>query len=149
MRLYLDNCCYNRPYDTQSQVRIKLETEAKLHVQDLIRNKKVELATSYALLYENSKNPYSSRREAIKSFINNNSTVYASPDQHDPIASKARQIMNTGVKYKDALHVSAAIFLECDYFLTTDDRLLRYETDEIMIRNPIDYIRETEAESDG
>ena len=57
--------------------------------------------------------------------------------------------MNTGVKYKDALHVSAAIFLECDYFLTTDDRLLRYETDEIMIRNPIDYIRETEAESDG
>lgn len=149
MRLYLDNCCYNRPYDTQSQVRIKLETEAKLHVQDLIRNKRVELATSYALLYENSKNPYSSRREAIKSFINNYSTVYASPDQHDPIALKAKQIMNTGVKYKDALHVSAAIFLECDYFLTTDDRLLRYETDEIMIRNPIDYIRETEAESDG
>lgn len=148
MRLYLDNCCFNRPYDTQSQVRIRLETEAKLHIQDLIRNKKVELATSYALLYENSKNPYSSRREAIKSFINNNSTVYASPDQHDIIASKARQIMNTGVKYKDALHVSAAIFLECDYFLTTDDRLLKYETDKIMIRNPIDYIRETEAESD-
>lgn len=30
MKIYLDNCCYNRPYDDQSQVRIQLETQAKL-----------------------------------------------------------------------------------------------------------------------
>ena len=29
MRVYLDNCCYNRPYDEQVQLRIRLETEAK------------------------------------------------------------------------------------------------------------------------
>lgn len=47
MRVYLDNCCYNRPYDNQSQVRISLESQAKLHVQDLIREEKLELASSY------------------------------------------------------------------------------------------------------
>lgn len=34
MRLYLDNCCFNRPYDDQSQVRVQLETLAKLHVNE-------------------------------------------------------------------------------------------------------------------
>jgi len=37
MRVYLDNCCYNRPYDDQTQMRINLETQAKLYIQQLIR----------------------------------------------------------------------------------------------------------------
>lgn len=32
MGIYLDNCCYNRPYDDQSQIRVFLESQAKLHV---------------------------------------------------------------------------------------------------------------------
>ncbi len=39
MRIYLDNCCFNRPYDDQSQLRISLETQAKLYVQNLIKEK--------------------------------------------------------------------------------------------------------------
>ena len=34
MRIYLDNCCYNRPYDDQSQIRVSLETQAKLYTQE-------------------------------------------------------------------------------------------------------------------
>ncbi len=30
MKIYLDNCCFNRPFDDQSQLRILLESEAKL-----------------------------------------------------------------------------------------------------------------------
>ena len=33
LRLYLDNCCYNRPYDEQTQFKILMETRAKLHIQ--------------------------------------------------------------------------------------------------------------------
>lgn len=33
MRLYLDNCCFNRPFDIQTQLKIYLETQAKLAVQ--------------------------------------------------------------------------------------------------------------------
>lgn len=36
MLLYLDNCCFNRPYDDQSHTQIFLETQAKLHIQESI-----------------------------------------------------------------------------------------------------------------
>lgn len=32
MKIYLDNCCYNRPFDDQTQERIHLESEAILLV---------------------------------------------------------------------------------------------------------------------
>jgi predicted nucleic acid-binding protein len=28
-RIYLDNCCFNRPYDDQAYLTIRLESEAK------------------------------------------------------------------------------------------------------------------------
>ena len=46
MRVYLDTCCYNRPYDDQSQFRIEIETQCKLYIQKLICMGKVELAAS-------------------------------------------------------------------------------------------------------
>ena len=42
MRVYLDNCCYNRPFDHQDQLRVRLETEAKLRIQALMRSGAVE-----------------------------------------------------------------------------------------------------------
>jgi len=49
MKIYLDNCCFNRPFDDQSQIRIRLESEAKLKIQDDIMESKIELARSYIL----------------------------------------------------------------------------------------------------
>jgi len=33
LKVYLDNCCFNRPFDDQNQVRVRIETEAKLFIQ--------------------------------------------------------------------------------------------------------------------
>ena len=66
MRIYLDNCCYNRPYDDQSQIRIHLETEAKLYIQELIKSGKLELVTSFMLSYENEKNSALHKKQAIR-----------------------------------------------------------------------------------
>ena len=65
MRIYLDNCSYNRPYDDQSQMRIHLETQAKLYIQDMIRQRQVQLVTSYILDYENSKNRSIQKKNVI------------------------------------------------------------------------------------
>lgn len=35
--VYLDNCMFNRPFDDQNSIRIRLETEAKLNIQSQIR----------------------------------------------------------------------------------------------------------------
>jgi hypothetical protein len=40
LRVYLDNCCYNRPFDDQEQRSVQLETQAKLWIQDLIKDEK-------------------------------------------------------------------------------------------------------------
>ena len=44
MRVYLDNCCYNRPFDDQDQLKVRLETEAKLRIQFLMRTGVLEYA---------------------------------------------------------------------------------------------------------
>ena len=145
MRLYLDNCCFNRPYDNQSQLRISLETQAKLYIQDMIRRKQAELVTSYVLWYENSQNPYEMRQLSIREFIQDHTTEYIDVDKAEEIRQKAEDIMKTGVKMKDAYHVACAIYAGCDCFLTTDDRLLKYSSAEIKMLNPIDFVREMEV----
>ena len=148
LTIYLDNCCYNRPYDDQSQLRISLETQAKLQIQDMIRNGDIKLATSYVLLYENSKNPHEQRKKSILSFVKDNTTVYIDVDRANEVKHKADEIIATGVKTADAHHVACAILAGCDCFLTTDDRLLKYKTDKLQIIDPIDFIRNWEVQED-
>ena len=117
MKVYLDNCCYNRPYDDQSLMRVSLETQAKIHVQDLIKEEKLNLVSSFILHYENSQNPFESRKRAILKFIADNSSQYVSEAEFDEVHCIAEEIMKSGIKTKDALHVACAIFAGCDVFL--------------------------------
>ncbi len=145
MKVYLDNCCYNRPYDDQSQLRISLETQAKLQIQSMIRAKEIELVTSYVLLYENSRNPYESRQKAIRGFIRENTAAYIDIDRAAEVKALADKVIATGVKTADAHHVACAVLAESDYFLTTDDRLLKYKTDKLCMADPTEFIREWEV----
>ena len=45
----------------------------------------------------------------------------------------------------DSAHVVAAIVAGCDYFITTDDRKLKYRTDRIKIVTPIQFVTENEV----
>ena len=65
MKIYLDNCCFNRPYDEQSYETIRLETEAKLSVQGKIRDGNISLVWSFILDFENNANPYDNQKESI------------------------------------------------------------------------------------
>ena len=145
MKVYLDNCCYNRPYDDQSQLRISLESQAKLQIQSMIRDGQIELASSYVLMYENSRNPYGSRKTAIKDFIKANVTTYIDVDHAEEVKPLADEIISTGTKTADAYHLACAILSESDVFLSTDDRLLKYRTDKIKLLDPTAFIREWEV----
>ncbi len=84
------------------------------------------------------------RKKAINEFLRTNSAKHIDINQAGDIKFKAEEIMKTGVKMKDAYHVACAIFASRDYFLTTDDRLLKYQTKEIQLLNPIDFIKRLE-----
>ena len=142
MRVYLDNCCFNRPYDDQSNLKIELETKAKLKIQELIVNGKLELVTSYILEQENDDNPYLERRTAIEDFLK-----YASIDidATTEIIELAKVVQSTGLKSKDSLHVACATVSNCKYLLTTDKRLLKYKSDKIRVINPMEFLLEMEG----
>jgi len=65
MRIYFDNCCFNRPFDDQKQLRIRLEAEAKLGIQKMILEGSVQLAWSYILDFENEMNPFALIRSPL------------------------------------------------------------------------------------
>jgi predicted nucleic acid-binding protein len=137
MRIYLDVCAFNRPFDDQKHIRIRLESEAKLFVQDMIRSQKIELVWSYIFDLENDQNPFKEKKLAIEEWRKYAVTFIAETNE---ILRKANELARNGVKPKDALHVASAIAGGAEYFITTDDRLLKKlvsETDVIGI-NPIE-----------
>ena len=145
MRIYLDMCCYNRPYDDQSQLKVAMETQSKLYIQDLIKAGKIDLVGSYILDYEVSRNPYEMRKRSIIHFIRNNLRLYVGEERDDAIRSIADEIMQSGIKEKDAFHVAAAIYAGCEYFISTDLRLLKYKTEKIKLVTPIEFVIEMEG----
>lgn len=146
MRIYLDMCCYNRPYDDQSQLKVVMETQSKLYIQNLIKDKKLDLVSSYMLRYECSSNPFEMRRNTILDFIDQNAALYVGADRRAEVEAKASEIMKTGVKFKDACHVASAIYSKCEFFISTDRRLLNFKTAEIKMVTPIQFVTETESE---
>lgn len=144
MRIYLDMCCFNRPYDPQDQLKIALETQSKLRIQHLIELGKYELIGSYILDYECNNVPVPMRRRSIREFISHNMSAYVGAERSDEISKIAEEIMVTNVKQQDAYHVASAIYAGCSFFITTDIRLLKYKTDKICLINPIGFITEME-----
>ena len=64
-KVYLDNCAYNRPFDDQDDIRIRLESEAKIFVQEQIKDGHIDLVWSSVNDYENNDNPSPEKRERI------------------------------------------------------------------------------------
>lgn len=141
--VYLDNCCFNRPYDDQTQLKISLEAQAKMYVQRLIVEKKLDFVYSFISVFENDCNPFGNRKKSVADFFEY-ASIFVSRAHKDTIDAKANEIMKSGIKEKDATHVACAIYGKADVFLTTDKRLLKLKIDEIAIMNPVDFVREAE-----
>lgn len=141
VRIYLDNCCYNRPYDDQNQVRVSIETEAVLYIQNLIKSGEIELVTSYMLDFENDANSSTAKKKAIDDFMKRYETVYVGTERTTSVNIIAKDVIKTGVKTKDAVHVSCAILTQCDFFISTDNRLLKYKDERIRLVSPCEFIR--------
>ena len=138
-RIYLDNCCFNRPYDNQANPNVHLEAEAKIYIQNEILNKTYELAWSFMMDYEISSNPFHDRRIAFLSWKN---LAVVDIDPIEEILNKGKDLNKINIKKKDALHIACAIKAECEYFITTDGKISNKEIPEIKLINPLDFLRQ-------
>jgi predicted nucleic acid-binding protein len=126
MKIYLDMCCFNRPYDDQGQARIRLETEAKLMLQQRIRDRSCELVWSSVLDFECSRNPFEEHRLAILEWRTLASEIVIA----DPgIVAKATEMAGQGIGSYDALHLACALAAGAELLVTTDDQMIRKTRD--------------------
>ena len=136
--VYLDNCCFNRPYDDQQHPLVKLEAESKLLIQFEILRGKLKLVWSYMSTHENNDNPDEDRKKQIATWEALASTIITRTLEID---ARANLLLQLGIKVKDALHISCAIASDADYFITTDKKVLNKTVTGITIINPMDFVR--------
>jgi predicted nucleic acid-binding protein len=139
MRVYLDNCCYNRPFDDQSNILNRIEAEAKLYIQELMRLRQIDLVWSSVNDFENNDNPSLEKQEQIRSW-KDIAVEYCV--MNDEIRQTANALSQKGLRAKDALHIASAIFADCDYFITTDKKILNKDVTGITTINPVHFVEE-------
>jgi predicted nucleic acid-binding protein len=137
MRVYLDNCALNRPFDDQSSDRIKAESEAVATILENIRSHSVELVWSSAIDYENGRSPVTERREAVSQWRSYSLIEITAGENVEHLA---HSLLELGIDKLDAIHIASSITGSADYFVTTDDRILKRggKIGEINIVNPVD-----------
>lgn len=122
MKVYLDCCCINRPFDRTDEGRVALEAEAVRHILRLADDGAIELVVSDALLFELRRMPDDERREACLA-------VAATATRHVRVSSTTGDVVARlavgGIVGLDGLHLALAVEGGVDALLTVDDRLLR------------------------
>jgi predicted nucleic acid-binding protein len=120
MKIYLDVCCYNRPFDDQTQERVRLEAEAIAFI--LLRINRGEWAgvVSEAVYEELARMPDSERRGRVLRLTPGKEGCILVQERE---VSRARELVGAGFKPLDALHLACAEAAGADVFLTTDDQL--------------------------
>ena len=139
MRVYLDNCCYNRPFDNQRDLMTALETFAKLQIQALMRTGALEYVWSDSLCHEVVRNPFPKRYQSIVSWFDG-ASVYI--ETTDDVVERAREFTDIGVKKMDALHLASAAKAGCDWFFTTDKGILTKvrNVGSMRVANPVEFV---------
>jgi predicted nucleic acid-binding protein len=115
-----------------------METEAKLFIQNLIYSGKLLLVWSFVLDYENAANPFNERKHSISEWKKLSITDC---NLCEEISNKAVNLLNIGLRQKDASHIACAIYAEADFFITTDKKILNKPVQGIILINPIDFVR--------
>lgn len=142
--IYLDVCCLNRPFDDQSQNRIRLETEAILAIIDRCSRGEWQLVGSEVIDLEVSKILDVDRKSRVESAL---SLAHIKITTNFALMQRSIELRNYGFGEYDALHLACAEAAKVDVFLTTDDRLLKKASVNppilsIAVRNPVSWFME-------
>lgn len=142
MKIYLDCCCLNRPFDVLLDDVVRMEAEAVITIIDRCENGGWELFTSDVLFDEIDNNPNLARKQKVL-------MLYQSAKGHIEltarILARAKQLESFNIKAYDALHIASAEAGGVNVFLTTDRKLInaagRSDTS-LQVKNPLIWLTE-------
>lgn len=143
-KIYLDTCCLNRPFDDQTQERIRLESEAVLAILSRIEKGEWDWIGSEVLMDEIEQTPDTqklSRASLLAGFIKQMVEI------GEKEAKRAKELQKDGFQLFDSLHLACAESAKADVFLSTDDRPLKLAKRaskrlKIRVVNPLVWVEE-------
>ncbi len=150
MKIYLDVCCLNRPFNDQRDPRIRLESEAVLFILQRIDSGTWTHVTSEMAQIEIGSIKQPELRKRILSMLPPTDSIM---HLDEPTLLRAQVLEALGLKGADAVHVAAAESLAADVFLTCDDRLMkaaaRHAKDiRVRVVGPLAWVKEYEKGQD-
>jgi predicted nucleic acid-binding protein len=144
MKLYLDNCCYNRPYDDQAQEKNHMEGEAILTIINRCKQNNDEIIGSSVLDLEIDQIKDIEKKEKVKYFYNQ--TITEKVDYTADILKRVRELSaQTNIRTLDRFHLSFAEYSHADILLTTDTKFEKASSKlklGIRVMNPLGYLME-------
>lgn len=143
IEVYLDNCCYNRPFDDRSNIKNYLEREAVLLIYELAYAGEISIVGSEVLEKEISAMSNFEKRERVKLIYQElvSEKLYLDSEIVKRAKALSDEIKTTPA---DSLHLAIASE-QVDVFLTTDIKLLRAGAKTKLpfkVMNPIDFVME-------
>lgn len=144
MKIYLDVCCLNRPFDDQTQDRIHLESEAIISILKHVELNDWIWVSSSVVLFEVNQTPNLDRKHRLLKICDQASHVIRLDEEIYTTSEKLKKI---GFKSYDALHLACAQKAGVDIFLSTDDRLIKKATQtntvvSVKVANPLAWLQE-------
>ena len=144
MKLYFDNCCYNRPYDDQTQEKIHLEGEAILAIISKCDRNNDEIIGSPVVDLEIDQITDIEKKEKVKSFYDK--TISWKIDYTENILKRVQELSGqTNIRTLDRFHLSFAEYSDADVLLTTDIKFEKACSKmdlKIKVINPLKYLME-------
>jgi predicted nucleic acid-binding protein len=142
IRLYLDVCCLNRPFDDQTQDRIHLEAEAVLLIVKHIEAKEWGWTSSEVVNFEIHQTPNPERQAEVLLLASHADTEVSLTEA---ITTRAETFEQLGFKAYDALHLACAEVEQVDAFLTTDDKVVKIAQRpnvnvKVPVENPLEWL---------
>jgi predicted nucleic acid-binding protein len=142
--IYLDVCCLNRPFDDQTQERVRLESEAVLLILGRCQRGEWQLLGSEAIALEINQTRDSERKSQLRAFADL-ATLQVTVDEF--IEVRAGVFVQQGLGTFDALHLACAEISRATALLTTDDRLVRWagrhpDMLQVKVVNPVRWLLE-------
>ncbi|MHB1678996.1 MAG: PIN domain-containing protein [bacterium] len=144
MKIYLDVCCLCRPFDDQTQDRIRIESNAILAIIENCRNGKWNLIGSNIIDFEISKIPDEDKKEKVNILV---SIVNSKIPVNAGIEERSIELEKLNFYSFDALHIACAEYANSYVLLTADDYLLKKAKQnisaiKIKIDNPVIWLME-------
>lgn len=143
MKIYMDNCCYNRILDDRTNPKIYFDRNTVLFILECVEKGMFTLIGSQMLKKEMEDTPIAFKREVLEMIY---SLCTEEIKVTEEIVNRAIEIRNnSNIRTKDSIHLACGEFANVDVLLTVDKKFMNNSNRlpaKIKVMEPTEWILE-------